>query len=96
MDDHVYIFRDDIDEEFPLHFQLCMMPKGKLFCERAVEMANRIHWTTVLVSCTVCDDDTMLFTQFRQGKNILAFYEQCIDHSKPAYPPLFWLDENGS
>ena len=83
-----HIFRDDIDEEFPLHFQLALMPDGKQFCEYASAAVEHVHWTTLLVSCPVCDDDSMLFTQYRQGENILEFYEQCVDDKKLAHPPL--------
>ena len=95
MTNQAHIFRDDIDEDFPLHYQLSLMPDGKHFCEHAPYPNGYIHWTTLLVSCPVCEQDTMLFTQYRQGENILEFYEQCADQKKLAHPPLMWIDGDG-
>ncbi len=37
----------------------------------------------------------MLFTEYTVRKNILLFYEQCVDAAKPADPPMLWIEKNG-
>ena len=71
------------------------MPEGKELCEHAPAAVEQVHWTALLVSCPVCDDDIMSFTNYIQGEHILDFYEQCVDQKKLAHSPLMWLNEVG-
>jgi hypothetical protein len=89
------IYRDDIDEENPLHMQFANLPAGKHHCDNCVD-SNQIHWTELIVHCHACNKDTMLFTAYCIGKNILEFYEQCLDQSKPDYPLMMWIDKEGN
>ena len=89
------IYRDDIDAEIPLHMQMTSMPDGKHHCDNCRQHNSRIHWTEQLVHCHTCKKDTLLFTEYTMGKNILLFYEQCVDSAKPTHPPMEWLQKNG-
>ena len=89
------IYRDDLDEEVPLHMQMTTLPAGKHQCDHCIQHNSRIHWTEQLVHCHHCDKDSMLFTEYTVGENILLFYEQCVDAAKPADPPMLWIEKNG-
>ena len=89
------IYRDDIDEEIPLHMQMTQLPEGKHHCDNCTEHNSRSHWTEQLVDCSVCKKNTMLFTKYTTGENILLFYEQCVEAAKPVHPPIEWIEKNG-
>lgn len=89
------IYRDDLDEECPLHGQFANLPAGKHHCDHCV-VSTRTHWTELIVHCHECNKDTMLFTAYTVGKNILEFYEQCIDQRKPEHPPMMWIGKEGN
>ena len=89
------IYRDDIDEACPLHMQVANMPAGKHQCDKCIH-SSQLHWTELIVHCHECNKESMVFTTYCVGKNTLAFYEQCVDEAKPQYPPLMWIDNEGS
>lgn len=91
IDNQGIIFRDDIDEEFPLHMQMCRMPNGKQHCENSIHHDSHIHWTELVVNCPNCVQYTMLFTAYITGKHILQFYEECVDSAKPSHPYIDWV-----
>ncbi len=93
--DQATIYRDDIDEEFPLHMQFCLLPGGKEHCESCEQPNSFIHWTMLLVDCPFCNQETMLFSKYQQGENILDFYLQCLDNTKLAHSPVLWQHNNG-
>ena len=90
------IYRDDIDAEIPLHMQMTIFPNGKHHCDNQVEHTGSIHWSEQLVNCPVCKKDSMHFTKYTTGENILLFYEQCVDAAKPAHPPIEWIEKSGN
>jgi len=89
------IYRDDIDEACPLHMQFANMPAGKQHCDNCVH-PTQLHWTELIVHCHECNKESMLFTAYTIGKNMLEFYEHCVDESKPGYPPMMWIDNEGN
>ncbi len=96
MDNQGIIFRNDIDEDFPLHMQMCRMPGGKQHCESSIHHDSRINWTELLVNCPICLENTMLFTAYITGKHILQFYEECVDSAKPSHPNIEWIKDGGN
>ena len=89
------IYRDDIDEEIHLHMQMTQLPEGKYHCDNCTEHNSLIHWTEQLVNCPVCKMNTMLFTKYTTGKNIVLFYEQCVEAVKHVHPPIKWIEKKG-
>lgn len=92
MDDS-WIFRDDYEEDY-FQMQTAILPEGKLYCEKG-PVIDRVHWTELLVCCHTCDMNSMLFTKFVVGENILAFYEQCVESKKLSMPLMPYIDERG-
>jgi len=90
-----YIFRDDINPDYPLHFQMACLPEGLYHCENN-KQPGRSHWTMQLVNCPKCEENTMLFTAYITGNHILQFYEECVDSAKPGYPDMEWIKDGGN
>lgn len=92
MDDS-WIFRDDYEEEY-FQMQTAIPPDGRLYCKSGA-VIDRVHWTALLVCCHTCDMNSMLFTQYVDGENILSFFEQCVEYKKLSKPSMPYIDENG-
>ncbi len=90
------IYRDDIDEEISLHIQMTQLPESKHHCDNFSNNNSRIHWTEQLVDCLVCKKNSMLFTKYTTGENILLFYELCVESAKPVHPSIEWIEKNGN
>lgn len=75
--------------------QMTQLPEGKHYCDNCTQHNSRIHWSEQLVDCPVCKKNTMLFTKYTMGENILLFYEQCVEAAKPVLPPIEWIEKNG-
>ena len=84
----------DADEDIPLHRQCARLHADKQDCDKCINLAE-IHWTEIIVCCHKCDKESMMFTEYTVGKNILLFYEECVDLAKPSYPPIEWIEKNG-
>lgn len=89
------IYRNDIDKTIPLHMQLACMPVGINCCENCTGYNEKMHWTKLEVRCHNCKKNTLLFTEYIAGKNILQFYEQCVDFAKPSHPRMRWINKIG-
>lgn len=91
------IYRHDLgdeDEDIPLHRQCARLHADKQDCDKCINLAE-IHWTEIIVCCHKCDKESMMFTEYTVGKNILLFYEECVDLAKPSYIPIEWIEKNG-
>ncbi len=91
------IYRHDLgdaDEEIPLHGQCAHLPADKQDCDQCINRTE-IHWTEIIVCCHKCDKESMTFTEYTEGKNILLFYEQCVDLAKPCHPKMLWINKDG-
>ncbi len=84
----------DEDENIPLHIQCARLPVDKQDCDQCINRTE-IHWTEIIVCCHKCDKESMLLTEYTTGKNILLFYEQCLDRAKPSHPSIEWIDKTG-
>ncbi len=82
------ICRDDLLTEF------ANLPLSIHNCEKNIQL-EKVHWTALLVECPRCKKDSMLFTKFNIGTNILKFYEKCVELAKPAHPSVSWLNPKG-
>ena len=76
--------------------QMTNFPNGKHHCDNQVEHNSSINWAEQLVNCPICKKDSMLFTTYTTGENILLFYEQCVEAAKPAHPPIEWIEKSGN
>ena len=89
-----WIYRDDFEPKIYFQMQMADLPSGKIYCEKGL-VIGQVHWTTLLVRCHTCNLDSMLFTEFVIGENILLFYENCVENNKPAMPMMPYIDERG-
>jgi hypothetical protein len=91
------IYRHDVGDEgvdIPLHPQCARLPVALQTCVTCINRTE-VHWTEIVVCCNKCDSESMVFTKYSIGKNILLFYEYCIDSAKPSYPSIEWTDKSG-
>lgn len=90
-----FIYRDDISINEPLHPQCTYTPLSKYKCSNWGEPGLQIHWTEQPVQCQDCKKDSMVFVEYTVGKNMLKFYEKCVESLKPSYINIEWQFENG-
>ena len=94
------IFRSDIDEDIPLHFQGADVPDEYSCCTEC-SGKEKLHWTEILVACPNCNESessmpsTMVFEKYVIGKDILTFYKWCCKWQKPSHPLLEFIDQKG-
>ena len=91
------IYRHDVGddgEDIPLHAQCAPLPFALKACATCINR-TQIHWTEIVVWCSKCNTESMVFTKYSIGKNMLLFYEQCVDIAKPCYESIEWRDRTG-
>lgn len=91
------IYRHDVGDEgedIPLHPQCARLPVALQACATCINR-TKVHWTEIVVCCNKCHTNSMVFTKYSTGKNILLFYEQCVDFAKPCYASIEWKDKTG-
>ena len=89
-----YIFRDDIDEDFPVHKALSRLCKEVQYNEEGIA-PERIQWTSLLVKCPTCNKNTMFFTSFYENKNMLAMFKIYINLKKLPMTFMPYIDRDG-
>jgi hypothetical protein len=90
-----FIYRDDISINEPLHPQCTETPLSKYNCSSWDTPGLKIHWTEQPVQCIDCKKDYMVFEEYTVGKNMLKFYEMCVESLKLEYVQIEWLFDNG-
>lgn len=92
--DDAYIFRDDIDEDYPVNKAMVRLCKEVQYKEEG-KAPEQIHWTALLVKCPTCNKNTMFFTSFYENKNMLAMFKIYINIKKLRMQPMPYIDRDG-
>lgn len=90
--DNIVIEKTDITSEVPLHGQGAGVQSDKLnTCYDSLQV-DKIHWTEAEVRCEKCQEDTMYFSEYTEGKLMSQFKEDALK-SAESFPRVIQLKQ---
>jgi hypothetical protein len=88
-----WIYKNDIDENIPLHLQAADLDKSRCnYCNDCLKQ-QKFHWTEAVVHCEKCEQESMVFSHYVKGAKIEAFKQYAIMCSRTAYIGMNYIKE---